>query len=72
LIIENEDIPGTVGTVTTLIGARKINIADVSWGRNKPGGRAMTVINLDDPAPSDLVEEIRRQPNILSAKAFAI
>ena len=70
--IRTKDLPGTIGGVTSLIGQRKINIADMTWGRTKPGGDAMTVINLDDPAPADLVEEIRRLPNILSAKAFSI
>jgi D-3-phosphoglycerate dehydrogenase len=72
MVIENRDLPGTIGAVTTLIGLRDINIADVTWGRTHPGGDAMTVINLDTTAPADLVEEIRRLPNIISVKAFSI
>jgi D-3-phosphoglycerate dehydrogenase len=72
LVIENNDMPGTVGAVTTAIGSRKINIADVNWGRNKPGGNAMTVIHTDDAASDDLVDEIRGLPNVLSVKAFTI
>jgi D-3-phosphoglycerate dehydrogenase len=73
MVIENRDLPGTIGAVTTLIGAQhNINIADVTWGRTKPGGDAMTVLNLDEAAPPELVDEIRRLPNIISAKAFTI
>jgi len=72
IAIENRDLPGTVGAVTSLIGARNINIADVTWGRSKPGGMAMTVINLDTPPPPTLIADVRLLPNILSAKAFTI
>lgn len=72
IIIENRDLPGTIGAVTSLIGSRNINIANVTWGRTHPGGDAMTVINLDDAPSPELIEEIRQLPNILSAKAFTI
>jgi D-3-phosphoglycerate dehydrogenase len=72
IVIENRDLPGTVGAVTSLIGARNINIAQVTWGRTRPGGDAMTVINLDMAPPPTLIEEIRLMPNILWAKAFTI
>lgn len=72
IVIENRDLPGTIGAVTSLIGQANINIADLTWGRTKPGGDAMTVINLDEVCPDDLVEKIRKLPNILSAKAFSI
>jgi len=72
IVIENRDLPGTVGAVTSLIGARNINIAHVTWGRTRPGGEAMTVINLDEAPLSALIDEIRRLPNILWAKAFTI
>lgn len=72
MIIENRDMPGTIGAVASLIGSRNINIADVTWGRTRPGGDAMTVLNLDEAPTADLVDEIRRLPNILSVKAFTI
>jgi D-3-phosphoglycerate dehydrogenase len=72
IVIENRDLPGTVGAVTSLIGARHINIAQVTWGRTRPGGDAMTVINLDEAPPHGLIEDIRLLPNILWAKAFTI
>jgi D-3-phosphoglycerate dehydrogenase len=72
IVIENRDLPGTVGAVTSLIGARHLNIAQVTWGRTRPGGDALTVINLDDAPPPGLIEDIRLLPNILWAKAFTI
>ncbi|MBM3335967.1 ACT domain-containing protein, partial [Candidatus Sumerlaeota bacterium] len=72
VVIENRDLPGTIGAVATLIGSRGINIAQVAWGRTRPGGDAMTVINLDDAPPPELIEEIRRLPNILWAKTFTV
>jgi len=72
IVLHNRDVPGTIGAVTSRIGAQGINIADVSWGRSKPGGDAMTVINLDQPAPPELLAELRELPNVLSVKAFSL
>jgi D-3-phosphoglycerate dehydrogenase len=67
-IMSNKDRPGIVGWLGSIMGKHGVNIASMSLSRDKPGGRALTVVNLDS-APSDAVlAEIRKDKDILDVK----
>jgi D-3-phosphoglycerate dehydrogenase len=67
-IMSNTDRPGIVGWIGTIMGKHGINIASMSLGRDKAGGQALTVLNLDS-APSDAVlAEIKKDKDILDVK----
>jgi len=68
LIFSNLDVPGVIGTIGTLLGKNNVNIAGMQLGRERPGGRAVSVVNVDSPVPPHVMEEIRRLPNIVFAK----
>lgn len=51
LIMLNRDVPGVIGQVGTLLAAYDVNIGEWRLGRDKPGGEALSFINLDT-APS--------------------
>ena len=68
LVIFNKDVPGIIGQIGTLLGKNKINIAGMSFGREKPGKRAITVLNIDCAVPKDILEEIRSAKNIDDAE----
>ncbi len=59
LMLENEDRPGVIGKVCTVLGDNGINIGEISWGRDEKGGTAMTAIHVDTPAES-VIEEIKK------------
>jgi D-3-phosphoglycerate dehydrogenase len=63
-LMNNKDRPGIVGYIGTLMGRHHVNIANMSLGRDKVGGRALTVLNLDSVPPAELLEEIRKDPDI--------
>jgi len=70
LIIANDDQPGVIGEVGTILGRHRVNIASFALGRSETG--AIGVVNVDeDPrAPRVLdaaVEELRRVPAIREA-----
>ncbi|MBI4012105.1 MAG: phosphoglycerate dehydrogenase [Candidatus Rokubacteria bacterium] len=67
LVFSNDDVPGVIGRIGTLFGARGINIAGMQLGRAAPGGRAVSILNLDSPVPDDVLAEIRALPDIRSA-----
>ncbi len=55
LVCENEDRPGMIGRLGTLLGGRDINISAMRVGRSTPRGRALMVLMLDDaPDAADL------------------
>jgi len=68
LIFSNLDVPGVIGTIGTLLGRNQVNIAGMQLGRERPGGRALSVVNVDTPIPTHVLEEIRRLPNIVFVK----
>ncbi len=68
LIFSNLDVPGVIGTIGTLLGRNQVNIAGMQLGRERPGGQALSVVNVDSPVPAHVIEEIRRLPNIVFVK----
>ncbi|MBI3242764.1 MAG: phosphoglycerate dehydrogenase [Chloroflexi bacterium] len=68
LVLENEDVPGVIGQVGALMGAHGVNIGEWRYGRDRPGGRAVSFINLDSPIPAPALETLRQLPNIIGAK----
>jgi D-3-phosphoglycerate dehydrogenase len=58
LVMESVDVPGVVGYVGTLLGRRGINIAEWRLGRIAPEGEALSFINLDSPAPANVLIEL--------------
>lgn len=59
VIIYNEDKPGVIGRLGTVMGDSNINIASMTFGRRKKGGNAITVLNVDNPVPLKLLEQMK-------------
>ena len=72
LIIKNQDKPGLIGQLGTLLGASKINIAGMSNGRDKPGGTAITVVNIDNPVPPDVLAQVKKLQHVLDARLIKL
>ncbi|HSB72429.1 MAG TPA: phosphoglycerate dehydrogenase [Candidatus Methylomirabilis sp.] len=72
LVYSNMDVPGVIGRIGTLLGRNNVNIAGMQLGRQQRGGRAVSIVNVDDPIPAPVLEEIRRMPNIVYAKLVRV
>lgn len=70
LVLGNDDVPGVIGRVGTLLGERGINIAEWRLGRDQPGGRALSFINLDNRVPDGVLAELRQLPGIFNAQVI--
>ncbi|MBI4691563.1 MAG: phosphoglycerate dehydrogenase [Nitrospirae bacterium] len=68
LLIYNMDRPGVIGNLGSFFGKNNINIARMHFGREIAGGTAISVISIDTPVTPVHLEEIKKMPNILSAK----
>lgn len=68
LILENDDVPGVIGKVGTRLGRAGINIAQWRYGRDHPGGKAVSFINLDDRIPKRLLTELENETDIQRAR----
>jgi D-3-phosphoglycerate dehydrogenase len=72
LFMYNNDKPGVIGNIGTILGKNKINIARMHFGRETPGGMAISVVSIDSPAPAKVIEKIKKLPNILSVKQISL
>jgi D-3-phosphoglycerate dehydrogenase len=72
LVLMNNDKPGVIGGIGTLLGQNGINIARMQFGREKQGGLAMSVVSIDSPVSDELMGKIRKLPNVLSVKLVKI
>ena len=72
LIIKNEDKPGLIGHLGMLLGEAQINIAGMSNGRDKPGGTAITVVNIDNAVPPEVLERVKRLHHVLDVKLIRL
>ncbi|MDD5774622.1 MAG: phosphoglycerate dehydrogenase [Candidatus Omnitrophica bacterium] len=68
LVMKNWDVPGIIGSVGTLMGQNKINIAAMVFGRKEVGGVAVSILNVDSPISSELLEKIKSLENILAVR----
>ena len=59
VIIRNEDRPGVIGSVGTLLGSRGINVSRMQVGLDEEGGQALAIWNVDSIVGSDALDELR-------------
>ncbi|MDO8392300.1 MAG: phosphoglycerate dehydrogenase [Actinomycetota bacterium] len=67
VVVKNDDRPGVIGTVGTLLGTAAINIADMDVGRAATPGTAVMLIATTAMVPDDVMFELRSAPGIISA-----
>jgi D-3-phosphoglycerate dehydrogenase len=69
LMVRNDDTPGVVGHIGTVLGARAINIARMTVGRKPGSGRAIMLIEVDNDVPADVLAEVRTIPGVREARS---
>jgi D-3-phosphoglycerate dehydrogenase len=72
LVCHNQDRPGMIGQIGTLLGREQVNISFMQVGRDHPRGTAVMAIGLDELPPERLMEEIRSVPDISSAELISV
>jgi D-3-phosphoglycerate dehydrogenase / 2-oxoglutarate reductase len=72
LIVSNDDRPGMVGRIGSTIGDASVNIAYLSLGRDRSGGHAIAVFNLDSSVPDDLLRRIAAIDGVLWAERVTL
>ncbi len=65
LVVRNRDEPGTIGFIGTVLGEADINIAGMFNGRETIGGEALSVYNLDEQPPQDIIERLNGDSRII-------
>jgi D-3-phosphoglycerate dehydrogenase len=72
LVARNEDKPGVIGFIGTVLGDHDINIAGMFNGRETIGGEALSVYSLDDAAPAAVLDELEADERIIDTKYISL
>jgi D-3-phosphoglycerate dehydrogenase len=67
LILTNNDVPGVIGRVGTLLGEAGVNIAEYHQARLAQGGQALAAVSVDGNVSEAIRESLLRLPDVLSA-----
>jgi len=65
LAMQNDDVPGIIGKVASILGSNQINIASMHWGRKPDSGKAQSFISIDQPLAESVVQAIAAVPGVL-------
>ena len=71
LMVKNDDRPGVIGTVGTLLGNAGVNIADMDVGRTAETGTAVMLIAPTAIVPDEVIVALRAAPGIISVTTLA-
>ena len=72
LVFHHTDTPGMIGTIGTILGNQRVNIAQMAVGRAERGGEAVGVLNLDSSPPDAAMQEVLDHPEIITAEVIEL
>src|SRR5262245_21180536 len=72
IFFTNNDKPGVIGAIGSVLGKCNVNIAGMHLGREHEGGKALALLLVDNPVDKNVIEQFRQVPNVLSAKVVKI
>ena len=70
IFVTNDDQPGFIGALGTILGESNLNIATFSLGRHQEGGRAIALVAVDQPAQADVIAKIAKLDQVRRVKAL--
>lgn len=78
VLLRNDDVPGVIGHVGTVLGRRAINIANFTLGRQESAARngrprgAVALVQTDAPVPPNVLEDLKQHAAIYYARAVQL
>lgn len=68
IFVINEDLPGFIGNLGTILGSAGLNIATFNLGREAAGKEAIALVAIDGEVPQDVLGQIRSLPHVRQVK----
>src|SRR5687768_5438108 len=72
LFIRNEDRPGMIGKLGSILGEHGINIGNMAVGRGEPGSRAAMAVTVDEPVPEEVLSALVETPGFDEARSVTL
>jgi D-3-phosphoglycerate dehydrogenase len=70
IYVTNADKPGFIGRFASLLGEAGVNIATFALGRDREGGSAIALVEIDGAPPEGLLTKVGKIPGVNQAKAL--
>ncbi|MGJ3649334.1 phosphoglycerate dehydrogenase [Sphingomonas sp. GlSt437] len=70
LYVVNEDAPGFIGRLGSLLGEAGVNIATFHLGRRQAGGEAILLLSVDDAVTPEMIARVRALAGVKTAMAL--
>ncbi|MEQ8411042.1 MAG: phosphoglycerate dehydrogenase [Erythrobacter sp.] len=71
LYVVNDDKPGFIGRIGTMLGGHGINIGTFNLGRRDAGGEAVLLLSLDEHPGTEIMAEAERLEGVKLVKALS-
>ena len=72
MVVSNDDVPGMIGRIGTFLGDHGINIGQLYLSRNRKGGLALSIYQLDHELDGDTLKLLTAVEHIRSVKQIAL
>ncbi|HVU01581.1 MAG TPA: phosphoglycerate dehydrogenase [Polyangiaceae bacterium] len=72
LVVKNQDKPGVIGTIGTILGAAGINVSSMQMGLDKTTKEAAALWALDSALPASVLEQVRGAKDVTRAAVVSI
>jgi len=72
LVVRNEDRPGLIGFVGSVLGGAGVNISDMRVGRSPTGEAALMVLSTDQAVGDEVVEQLRSDPGVVRVHTISV
>ena len=70
LYIEGRDMPGFIGALGEVLGKAGVNIASLALGRASPHGKAISIIEIDEPAREQALLDLQALDMVMRVEAM--
>jgi D-3-phosphoglycerate dehydrogenase / 2-oxoglutarate reductase len=72
LFAVNDDRPGMIGRLGTLLGEAEVNIAHMAVSRNRRSARALMVLTLDTTPEEDVLARLQAEPGFVEVRFIVL
>ena len=69
ILMLNQDVPGVIGHVGTVLGKNSINIANFALGRKEGTSEAVAIVSTDGLVPESVLAQLRENPAVRFARS---
>ena len=72
IVIRNNDQPGVIGEIGTILGRHGVNIANFALGREGKNAVGVVIVDEDVPIPATVLEDLRKATAIREARIVRV